>query len=371
MKFLFRVDASNQIGTGHVMRCLTLAQDLRHDGHECSFACRLHVGNVIEYVSTLGFHVYRLSNIDECKVVPQETSSLFHATWLGVDQEYDAFEVLALIGQDLFDWIVVDHYGIDIAWETIVAASGHRVMVIDDLADRRHLCDILLDQTYGRERDEYSRLVSTQCRVITGSDYALLRPDFAKFRPLSLARRKQPELKRLLISLGGVDKDNVTGLILRSLPLAGLPNDCDVTIVMGQNAPWLEDITQVASQLPWSNRVLTGVSNMAELMTSADLAIGAAGATSWERCCLGLPTVLVVIAHNQLSIAFALETVGAALVVSDTDSWGQCTDILNQVCRDQLILKRLSDVSQNIVDGMGSSRVIESLLSHEDISFMY
>ena len=132
-------------------------------------------------------------------------------------------------------------------------------------------------------------------------------PEFAALRAYSLQRRARPQLRQLLITMGGVDKDNATGEVLTALRVCPLPADCQITVVMGTTAPWLSEVEQLARDMPWPTRVLVGVNDMARLMAESDLAIGAAGATSWERCCLGLPTAMFVLAENQKYAAWLLD----------------------------------------------------------------
>src|SRR5690606_531464 len=183
--------------------------------------------------------------------------------------------------------------------------------------------DVLLDQTYARNQDDYRPCVPANCRLLCGSEYALLRPEFASLRKRSLIRRStSTSLDHLLITMSGVDMDNVTARVLEALEGSCLPAECEITIVMGMTAPWLEDIRARAARLPWRTRVRDNVRDMACLMTDADLCIGASGSTAWERCALGLPTILAVTAANQAGIAAALDQGGAALSIGSHDDPG-------------------------------------------------
>ncbi|MGY0554822.1 UDP-2,4-diacetamido-2,4,6-trideoxy-beta-L-altropyranose hydrolase [Vreelandella titanicae] len=320
---VFRVDASLEIGTGHVMRCLTLAQALRHIGAECHFVCREHRGNLIDFIKTQDFIVHRLPMPDDGSksLSSEEINEPSHAHWLGVSWQTDAEACRAYIEALSPDWLVVDHYAIDSRWEAFVCPHNTRLLVIDDLADRKHLSDMLLDQNLGREAEDYMALVPMCCRSFIGSEFALLRPEFAQWRDVSLARRCQSmELRKLLISLGGVDKDNVTGQVLEALKHCDLPDGCKISVIMGATAPWLNEVKVQASTLPWPTEVVVNVSDMARRMSEADLAIGAAGSTSWERCCLGLPTLMLVLADNQRAIAEALNRAGAAVFLDSVNT---------------------------------------------------
>ncbi|MDY0273694.1 MAG: UDP-2,4-diacetamido-2,4,6-trideoxy-beta-L-altropyranose hydrolase, partial [Advenella sp.] len=313
MKIVFRADASLEMGTGHVMRCLTLANALHAEGNECHFICREHPGNLIEFIRKQGHMVHSLSYLENEKVGDKnnEGSVLAHATWLGASQKEDAAASEKILATIKPEWLVVDHYALDYRWEQELKPYYQNLLVIDDLADRKHDCNILLDQTFGRKAEDYHPWVPPDCTLLCGSNYALLRPEFSQLRAYSLERRKQPQLQRLLITMGGVDKDNVTGLVLRALTCCELPQDCLITVVMGGNAPWLKEVQEQASQMPWLTEVYVNVNNMAKLMADADFCIGAAGSTSWERCCLGLPTIMVVLAENQEMAATLLQEANA------------------------------------------------------------
>lgn len=352
MKIAFRTDASIQIGTGHVMRCLTLATKLQQHGHDCRFICREHPGHLAEFIADKGFLVDLLPPASDTDVSGLSWNA--HAAWLGASWQQDAEQTQNLLKDQPVDWLVVDHYALDTHWEQQLSAVTRQMMVIDDLADRNHDCDLLLDQTFGRDSKDYKPLVPEHCKILCGSQYALLRPEFAQWREYSLQRRKEGKLKQLLINLGGVDKDNITSELLQALQTSSLPKDCKITVVMGASAPWIEAVKQEASQLPWETEVKMGVSNMAELMANSDLAIGAAGATSWERCCLGLPTIMMVLADNQHTIAGVLQQAGAAAVAPVIH---QLAPPLNHLLTSPSSLLQMSSLAAEISDGQGCLQV--------------
>lgn len=245
-----------------------------------------------------------------------QENTLSHSSWLGADWQADAEESKVGAGKTAIDWLVVDHYALDSRWEHAMRAYCHCLMVIDDLADRMHDCDLLLDQNLGRNVKDYDGLIKSETTTLIGPQYALLRPEFAALRKQSLARRQNnSQLRHLLVTMGGVDRDNATGQVLAALQPCNLPTNFRVTVVMGLHAPWLTQVRAQAIQMPWLTEVLAGVDNMAQLMAESDLAIGAAGSTSWERCCLGLATIQIALAQNQVTIAQALSDAGAALML--------------------------------------------------------
>lgn len=366
MKVVFRTDASLHIGTGHVMRCLTLADALAARGAHCQFICRAHEGNLIDYIRQRGFQVHALpllpANASAADPAPTRpvNNEPAHSHWLGATQAQDAQTCAPILATQQPDWLIVDHYALDACWEQALAPHYRQLMVIDDLADRPHACDLLLDQTFGRDAADYRPLVPAQCQLLCGSSYALLRPEFAALRPYSLQRRTQPQLRNLLISMGGVDKDNVTSKILIALRASPLPTDCQITVVMGTTAPWLAQVQQLAQDMPWPTQVLVGVSNMAQLMADSDLAIGAAGATSWERCCLGLPTIMLALADNQRKIAKVLSETGVAHFLDSSKLNDQL--LITTECSQPLWLGAMSTAAAAVTEGQGAARVVEALI---------
>lgn len=366
-RIFLRVDGSTKIGTGHVMRCLTLASAFRERGGECTFICRVQPGHLIDFIRTSGYEVHVLPEPKggvafRTAVEVEIQPSPAHADWLGVSQVEDAEASITGMNGRIADWMIVDHYALDVQWEKKLAPHCRKMLVIDDLADRPHYCDALLDQTYGRSQDDYRYLVPFQCVLLCGSGYALLRPEFSLLRIYSIARRRQGNFKQLLIAMGGVDKDNTTGRVLRALRECKLPLDCRITVVVGAAAPGLTDVHIAAKQMRWPTTVLTAVKDVASLMAESDLAIGAAGATSWERCCLGLPTILVVLADNQLYVAAQLDKAGAARVLQDpkkidVDLVGE----VNALLQSPIERAEMSRRAAALTDGRGVNNVLESL----------
>jgi UDP-2,4-diacetamido-2,4,6-trideoxy-beta-L-altropyranose hydrolase len=363
-KFVFRVDASVDIGTGHVMRCVTLADALHAEGAECHFVCREHPGHLMDHVARRG-HVVHALPMTSPEVVLQEDEAPTptYSSWLGADWRADASECQIFLRAIRPDWLVVDHYALDARWEAFLRPTCQRVAVVDDLVDRAHDCELLLDQTLGRRPEDYAALVPRRCTLLTGAVHALLRPDFMQLRDYSLARRQANTLERLLVSMGGTDRDNATGRVLQALERSSLPSHCRITVVMGGTAPWLDSVRQQATAMTRRTEVLVEVSNMAQLMADSDLSIGAAGSTSWERCCLGVPTLMLVLAANQRDGASALERAGAAIVLGHA---AEAAARIEQSLARLLDGRRLRDMSlaaSRVTDGRGTETVARQLLS--------
>lgn len=362
---VFRTDASLQMGTGHVVRCLTLADALRERGASCTFICRPHEGHLLALITRRGHLVVALPELkDDDTSLLSSFSTPTYARWLGTDWQRDVLDTQEALGSDVVDWLVVDHYSLDRQWEQALRPCCKQLMVIDDLADRLHDCDFLLDQNLGRKVEDYQKFLPTSAISLIGSQFALLRPEFAQLRDQSLARRAQPKLKHLLISMGGVDKGNATGRVLKALQQANfLPQDLHITVVMGLHAPWLQQIRFQAMQMRQPTQVLVDVDNMATLMMNCDLAIGAAGSTSWERCCLGVPTIQLVLAENQIRVATALKNLGAVIAINEGENF--CMDIQSTIQKiDSVQLKKLTKCAAALCDGHAAPFIANKLLNH-------
>jgi UDP-2,4-diacetamido-2,4,6-trideoxy-beta-L-altropyranose hydrolase len=361
LRIAFRTDASLRIGSGHVMRCLTLADALRSKGAQCHFISREHPGHLIEVIRQRGHIVKSLS------APAQQTQAVFkkgptHTAWLGSAWETDAQETAAVLASLRPDWLIVDHYALDQQWEIDQLPHCKKLLVIDDLADRPHFCNLLLDQNLGRQPQDYVGLVPTHNKILTGPQYALLSPDFAALRLYSLQRRQaQTSIGRLLITMGGVDQDNTTGQVLHILKACVLPDDCRITVVMGLTAPWLQNVLELAIKMPWPTEVVVNVNDMARRMADSDLAIGAAGSTSWERCCLGLPTLLAVLAENQQLGAQAMEAAHAARLIGAMGDIATqlplaVAELIEPACR-----SRMSLAASSVTDGRGIEMVLGAM----------
>lgn len=358
----FRTDASLVIGTGHVMRCLTLADALVERGARSHFICRAHDGHLIAHIRARGHRVSVLPVTESTSKALATDNSTAHDHWLGADWVSDARETLMALQSQRTDWLVVDHYALDARWEQHLRQACQQLLVIDDLANRPHNCELLLDQNLGRLASDYGRWVPVNCTVLAGPQHALLRPEFVVWRTPSLARRFTPRLQHLLITLGGVDKDNATSQVLQALRSCPLPGDCKITVVMGPHAPWLGDVLEQAAQMPWPTEVRVNVNNMAELMAHSDLAIGAAGSTNWERCCLGLPCLLLVLADNQQSSAEALEQVKAVQVVELASLAVSLPAYIQELAYGET-LATLSNAARAITSGHGAPLLAQRLLT--------
>mgnify|MGYP000744796289 CR=1 FL=1 len=342
MNIIFRADASIRIGLGHIMRCLVLAKEFQSQQNTVTFICKNLTGNAISLIQ---------KNLHSILVLPTVSdffSDNFYIDCLGSTQEIDAEQTIHVIPPNA-DLLIVDQYALDAIWHHMLRPYAKKIMVLDDLANKNFECDILLNQNLGSSQEQYENKIPNACQMLLGCKYALLRPEFADTRQEALLKRdKTQHIRNILISVGGSDIDNVTYKILQSLN-----DDFNIVVLLGKHSPYNQMIEQYADKN--NIKVIIDGSNMANLMLYADLAIGAAGSTSWERCCLGLPTLLWVTADNQIEVAKSLEKAGASKIIRNLPK-----DL--QTLKNNFDLwKYLSHNARTICDGLGAQRVINSV----------
>ncbi len=295
MKIVFRVDSSAQIGSGHLMRCLTLAKRLQKEKKaDIYFIMRQLEGNLISLVEKQGFSIFRLP------IGPSFKNLIGYERWLTVKSSFDAEQTISCIKQlDQVEWLMVDHYAVDQSWERKLRPFVKNIMVIDDLANRQHDCDILLDQNFYLDQEtRYNGLVPQNCKLLLGPSYAILRDEFYEAR--KKMRRRDGSIHNILVSFGGSDLTNETIKTLRAIERLKW-KDILVNVVVGKNHPHQEEVRTFCGQHPYMN-YFSQINHMAYLMNEADLAIGAGGTTTWERCFLGLPALVIAIAENQVKM---------------------------------------------------------------------
>ncbi|MEX0450467.1 UDP-2,4-diacetamido-2,4,6-trideoxy-beta-L-altropyranose hydrolase [Spiribacter sp. 218] len=359
MRVAIRVDASLAAGTGHVMRCRTLADVLRSHGATIQFICRAHLGNCMAALRADGFEVAELSPPSRNK---QRLEREDHAEWLGASQSDDAQETIAALNEGV-DWLVVDHYGIGADWQRKLSEHVGQIMVIDDLANRQHICDLLLDQNYVDDiQGRYRRKVPAETKCLLGPKYALLGPQYAALR--QVCGPSDGQVRRVFVFFGGTDLDNLTGMVLSALEGLTL-EDIAVDVVVGVNNPNHDALASRTSVMP-RVRLHRSLPHLADLMAKADLAIGAGGMTTWERCCIGLPSLVVSIAENQKPACEALardgiiEWAGHYRHLSESS----LTEAIASVRESPSQVRRLGQAARALVDGKGAQRVVRQLMAN-------
>jgi UDP-2,4-diacetamido-2,4,6-trideoxy-beta-L-altropyranose hydrolase len=333
-RILFFADAGAAVGGGHVMRCLTLAGALIRAGGTCAFAATPAAAAILDAFA--GAEIDRLP-------LPEETAARLAAPVGDRAQAWGAHAVVA------------DHYGLGVAEEMVIRGSVHHLAVIDDLK-RPHLCDLVLDSNLDRTAGDYPGV-----ETLIGPEFALLRPEFAALRPGALKRRSHAAPpRRLLIALGLTDVDGITGRAVEAiLPVLG---DMKADVVVGQGASSLPRLVSLAHDPRLALHIDTR--EMAALTAAADLAIGAGGSSVWERCCLGLPALTLMLADNQRGAAEALAERGAARALNAADAAfdASLAAALLQLTSDPVALAAMSRAAAAICDGLGAERVAARLL---------
>lgn len=357
-KIAFRVDSSKWIGSGHAVRCATLGRALARSGFEVHMVSREMPGNAFRYFREQGFELHPLPRVD----APCQKGDLEHSAWLGVDQESDlreSEEILSSLGG--VDWLVTDHYALDHHWQEPIREFAHRILAIDDFADRKLDADLLLDQNFFTNAEaRYQGLLPPACKMMLGPRYALLKEDFQELA-LEVQARERGEIERILVSFGGFDEADLTSQWVETFIAVGR-NGVKADVVISKTHHSWEKLNKLA-EAHAGLELHSDLPSLGPLMSKADLAFGAGGTTTWERCCLGLPSVVISLAQNQVPIASALEETGIVNYLGHHDSVSSMD--LKKVLMDQLNLgfnSRMSDASRKLVDGKGAQRIVEVIL---------
>ncbi len=354
MRIAIRVDASSEIGTGHFMRCLTLADALQQRGAQTRFVSR-HMPEHLRNMLAQKGHEFIPLNSKRTETISENLS---HASWLGTSQHADAQDTVQALSGQTWDWLVVDHYALAACWESVLRQITQNILVIDDIADRQHDCDVLLDQNfYADINTRYIGKVPPHCQFLLGPRYALLREEFSQAR--ELAKPRSGPVKRILIFFGGVDANNYTGRAIEALVNLGIP-DLPVDVVIGSQHPCREHLETQCARQGFTAHIQT--SRMAELMAGADLAIGAGGSTTWERCCLGLPSLVISTVdnqHQQIADAACEGLVYAPEL--EIEFIPRLSIHVSALMGNAYLRNAISEKGLRAVDGRGVSRVAENL----------
>lgn len=330
MKVAIRADASVAIGTGHIMRCLTLAEELRTRGVKVKFYCVPCEGNLVAHIRKKGYECIELGT---------------------ADADID----------DSGDWLIVDHYQLDCAWETRMGEYFKRLLVIDDFVNRKHKCDILLNQNVSNIAEVEPQNVKTRC--LCGPQYALLRKEFLEMRrQILLGGAFKRQDNRAFIFFGGSDPTQETLKLVKAL-IADPEEKLYFDILVGKTNPDLislktmtEGITNIALQCHSES--------VAQLMARASVGVGSAGSTTWERLCVGLPSVLVMVADNQQTIVETVSNMQCAVYLGKSENVSG-TDFLNAIknlMQHSNMCEEMRKSGMELVDGLGCQRVVDIML---------
>lgn len=348
MNIIFRADASIHIGSGHVMRCLVLAKILSNKGHKVTFATRPQKGDFVGYIQQQSIQLIELQRTIE-STNPQNEND--YNAWLQLPWLEDANDFIQKAGE--VDLVIVDHYGINKDWEKHVSQSLNcKIFVIDDLV-REHCANLILDQTFGRQEQEYIT-ANKETRILTGSHYSLLAPQYSELRIQAEQKKSISTECKVLVTMGAIDAPNVTLKVLHALSII---ENINVTVLLSPRAPHYESVSLYCK----SNPLITHIDfseDVANLMLEHDVAIGAPGSTSWERACLGLPSIIIPIADNQADIAENIANAGAAIKLAIEDIEPDFKAAFKLLTTNWLEF-RLNNFK--ITDGLGAFRVVEQI----------
>lgn len=336
---------------GHLMRCLTLADGIKQRGSRTRFISRRLSEYWQKTLEEKGHEVVLVGNGS----AEQSRDDLPHSHWLDASQAADARTTAGALSDQAWDWLVVDHYALDTRWESAMRNTAQHILVLDDLADRLHDCDVLLDQNFYADMEtRYNGKVQPGCKLLLGPRYALLREEFRRER--ERIKPRTGRVRRVLVVFGGVDAKNCTARAIEAL--ADISEvDLGVDVIIGEQHPFRAQIESACSKQGFACHVQT--SRMAELMASADVAIGAGGSTSWERCCVGLPTMTAALAENQRRLVEdgALYGLLYAPRFQPTDTQS-IKFHFRALLENPLLLQMISRNDLEAVDGRGLSRVL-------------
>ena len=353
MNVVFRVDASDFIGSGHVMRCLSLADELKRRKIKARFVCRNNVGHLINFIKNKGYKVHVLP----FKKYFSENAGDYKE-YQNTDLIIDARQTIEALDNIKVDWLIVAHYAINSKWETELKKHVKSVLVIDDLANREHDCDILLDQNwFGIEANSrYDQLIPRYCAPLLGPSFALLSKDYKIARKQNKAHNGK--INRILIFMGSVDSGGQTVKALMALCLEELKY-ISIDIVIGNSNKDINKIINIASSRK-KTVIHKSLPSLSKLMLKADLMLCTGGSTTWERCCLGLPAIIVIAARNQSKFTKLLAKDGVQLLLGNSKEINDQDWFLmiHKLIKDKAMVKEMSILSSRIVDGMGVNRVL-------------
>lgn len=346
-----RVDASAQIGHGHVKRCLSLAHALRSRGVSVVFVTRNLGVDVAAQVSHEGFSCHTLA-------APRESpapSLVPHATWAGVSAQIDAMDTAAAVSRRAFDWVVVDHYAFDAEWHRLVGQlTGSRIAVIDDVADRSLACRVLIDHNLADDhRRKYGSWIAAETAILGGPTYALLGPTYAK------ASRHMPRerVESIGVFMGGADSGGYSRIALNACRASF---NGPIEVVATRSNPQLAVLEGAVRQD--GNSILTlDLPELSGFFARHDLQVGAGGGATWERCCIGVATVAAAVADNQRAVLEPLNAAGALALVEPTE--GAFARVVAVLLQDPSARLRLATRAGRLVDGLGAGRVAQQLMN--------
>jgi UDP-2,4-diacetamido-2,4,6-trideoxy-beta-L-altropyranose hydrolase len=358
LRIAIRADASYVLGTGHVIRCLTLAKVFQSKGHSVTFFCKKHEGNLIKLIERNLFSAVPL-NLEDLPLDSLSSENYNH--FLGGSQINDSKQVTknSIVPFDLF---IVDHYGLDFEWENLIRSCCKKILVIDDLANRKHDADFLLDQNcYLDSSDRYLPLIGGHTIQLVGPRYALLREEFLECRQTLEKFENRIKRRKVVIFFGGVDQSNETLKAIQGLSTTD--KNIKFSVILGENNPNKEQVISLCNRLANFTPSIN-VSDFAARLAGSMLYIGACGSTSLERSCCGLPSIVSSIALNQEEGAQHLHNIGALQYLGKSENCHphDYREAFETLFNSNHSLMRMHEEAVKLVDGAGAKRVFDALL---------
>ena len=347
-RVLIRADAGQAIGSGHVIRCLTLASLLRERGMEITFVVRDDVGASIDRIRSADHQIAALPSMDFSR-------SLLDGALSGEDQHEDLNLVTSLVS-GTYHTVIVDHYGLDARWEEGIRAVGTQIVALDDIANRAHAVDVLVDQNwYGPSTaDRYLPIVDEDCLQLLGPRYAILQSEYAVARASNVHSGRSK--RRVLISFGGSDPTGETARVVSALASPEFA-DIAIAVVLGSRSVLTADVRTALEMRP-DAEVHIGLPTLDDLLSNADLAVGASGAGTWERMCLGVPALVTTTTPAHSGVTEALANAG---LTTWAGIGGQVTTERYHELLAQQLLSDSSPRELPLVDGFGADRIAETI----------
>ena len=340
------------------MRCLTIAHALRDHGGTVEFVSRTFNGNICSLIEENGYNVHRLPMHETVSASDQSSNTAWHGDYWLVDMKET---IGAFTAQHEWDWLIVDNYALDERWEVAMRKYARRIMMIDDLANRPHDCDLLLDQIYAQDQNRYQGLLPGRCRKLMGSKYVLLRPEFTAARARAEFPGKFSNNNLVHVFFGTSDAPGYTIRFSRLL-LDHFP-ELRLKIAVGGSFMHMKQLVDLAERYSERANYKRGVTDMAEHMWGCSVAVGTPGMSTWERACMGLPAAHVTNSDNQVEILRSLkdngfcEWLGYAETITDDTFVAGMSDFLNDLGR----LTRMRQAGLASVDGKGVKRVLREM----------
>ena len=343
-----RVDAGKEIGDGHFMRCLTLVKSFKKEIHKIYFISNQLSNHQTKILKKYNFKFFKINGYTKIhnKKIKKKLIDEDIRNSIKIIRNYKNHQ----------NWLLIDHYGIDHTWEKSFRRDVDKIIVIDDLADRKHDCDILIDQNYFiGNKNRYKSLVPSFCNQLIGSKYSIIRTEFSKSRNKLKQKNK---MERIMVSFGGSDPNNETKKVL--LALNSLKMNLNVDVIVGKNNPNKKEIKKIC--LKNSNfHYYEQIKDMAKFMKKADFSIGGGGSMIWERCYMGLPSIVTILDDNQREITKEMDRLGCLVSIGDYKKVS-IKDYQSEIIKMNIEkIKRMSKQCMTIVDGNGIKRICSEI----------